>query len=82
MLTHSQPFAWSSADNTGFGTHADYVFGWKDDSLQKAMDSKTYVSAPTLKKQNIAAQNKCNVKDMVGEKIDGWVSALPGGMTY
>ncbi|KAH7408806.1 hypothetical protein DE146DRAFT_647234 [Phaeosphaeria sp. MPI-PUGE-AT-0046c] len=77
-----QPFAWSSGDNSGWGTHADYVFGWKDDSLQKAMDSKTYVSAPTLKKQNIATQNKCNVKDMVGEKIDGWVTALPGGMTY
>jgi hypothetical protein len=46
------------------------------------MDSKTYVTAPTLKKQNIATQNKCNVKDMVGEKIDGWVTALPGGMTY
>jgi hypothetical protein len=82
LTRRPQPFAWSSADNTGFGTHADYVFGWKDDSLQKAMDSKTYVTAPTLKKQNIATQNKCNVKDMVGEKTDGWVSALPGGMTY
>jgi hypothetical protein len=58
------------------------VFGWKDDSLQKAMDSKTYVTAPTLKKQNIAAQNKCNVKDMVGEKFDGWLTTLPGGMTF
>jgi hypothetical protein len=82
LTLNHQPFAWSSADNQGWGTHADYVFGWKDDSLQKAMDSKTYVSAPTLKKQNIATQNKCNVKDMVGEKIDGWVAALPGGMTY
>ncbi|KAH8702945.1 hypothetical protein GQ44DRAFT_764278 [Phaeosphaeriaceae sp. PMI808] len=80
--TEGQPFAWSSGDNQGWGTHADYVFGWKDDSLQKAMDSKTYVSAPTLKKQNIATQNKCTVKDYVGEKFDGWLSALPGGMTY
>jgi hypothetical protein len=46
------------------------------------MDSKTYVTAPTLKKQNIAAQNKCNVKDMVGEKFDGWLTTLPGGMTF
>lgn len=45
----SQPFMWSSGDKTGFATHADYVFGWKDDSLQKAMDSHTYVNAPTLK---------------------------------
>jgi hypothetical protein len=76
----SQPFVWSSGDATGFSTHADYVFGWKDDSLQKAMDGNNYVSAPTLKKQAIAAQNKCTVKDMVGEKVDGWLEKLPGGL--
>jgi hypothetical protein len=76
----SQPFVWSSGDATGFSTHADYLFGWKDDSLQKAMDGNNYVSAPTLAKQNIAAQNKCTVKDMVGEKTDGWLTSLPGGM--
>ncbi|KAI4611422.1 hypothetical protein J4E80_007643 [Alternaria sp. BMP 0032] len=76
----SQPFVWSSGDATGFSTHADYLFGWKDDSLQKAMNGNNYVSAPTLKKQNIATQNKCNVKDMVGENFDGWLTALPGGM--
>ena len=76
----SQPFIWSSGDATGFSTHADYLFGWKDDSLQKAMDANNYVSAPTLKKQNIASQNKCSVKDMVGENFDGWLTALPGGM--
>ncbi|KAF2028170.1 hypothetical protein EK21DRAFT_114090 [Setomelanomma holmii] len=78
----SQPFAWSSGDSLGWGTHADYVFGWNDDSLQKAMDSKTYVTAPTLKKQDIAAQNKCTVEDMVGEVFDGWLKTLPGGMSY
>ena len=51
-------------------THADYLFGWKDDSLQKAMDAHTYVSAPTLKTQTIAQQNKCTVPDMVKEDID------------
>lgn len=76
----TQPFVWSSGDATGYSTHADYLFGWKDDSLQKAMDGKNYVTAPTLKKQNIAAQNKCTVKDMVGEKVDGWLTALPGGV--
>lgn len=66
----SQPFVWSSGDKTGYSTHADYLFGWKDDSLQKHLDGHTYVSAPTLKTQNIAAQNKCTVKDMVGEDYD------------
>jgi len=72
----SQPFVWSSGDPTGFSHHADYLFGWKDDSLQKAMDAHTYVSAPMLKTQNIVSQNKCKVKDYVGEKIDGCKCAL------
>jgi hypothetical protein len=69
----SQPFVWSYApsDTGGFGTHADYLFGWKGDSLQRAMDAHCYVSCSTLKTQNLAAQNKCQVKDMVGETIDG-----------
>ncbi|KAK3368759.1 hypothetical protein B0H63DRAFT_535257 [Podospora didyma] len=74
----SQPFVWSSGDSTGFSSHADYVFGWKGDSLQKAMDGHTYVSAPMLKTQSIAEQNKCIVPDMVKEPIDGWLPKLPG----
>jgi hypothetical protein len=73
----SQPFVWSSGDKTGYSTHADYVFGWKDNSLQKAMDGHTYVTAPMLKTQAIAQQNKCNVPDMVKETIDGCKLHLP-----
>lgn len=47
------------------------MFGWKGDSLQKAMDGHTYVSAPMLKTQSIAEQNKCVAKDMVRENFDG-----------
>ena len=67
----SQPFVWSSGDATGYSSHADYVFGWKDDSLQRHLDGHTYVSAPTLKTQPISQQNKCTVPDMVRENIDG-----------
>jgi hypothetical protein len=66
-----QPFVWSSGDKSGYSTHADYVFGWKGDSLQRAMDAHTYVSAPMLKTQSIADQNKCTVPDMVREPLDG-----------
>ncbi|CAI4220173.1 unnamed protein product [Parascedosporium putredinis] len=76
----SQPFVWSSGDPTGYSNHADYMFGWKDDSLQRAMDAHSYVSAPGLKTQSIAEQNKCKVESMVNEDIDGWLTELPGGM--
>jgi len=58
-------------DRTGYGSHGDYIFGWKGDSLQRAMDSPCYVNCPTLKKQNIATMNKCSVEKTVSEPIDG-----------
>ncbi|KAK7756673.1 hypothetical protein SLS62_001114 [Diatrype stigma] len=73
-----QPFVWSNGDTTGYSNHADYLFGWEDDSLQRAMDGHTYVSAPMLTPQNIAQQNECKVPDMVNEDIDSWLPNLPG----
>ncbi|KAL5375552.1 hypothetical protein DPSP01_011133 [Paraphaeosphaeria sporulosa] len=75
----SQPFVWSFGDATGYGNHGDYMFGWKDDALQRAMDSPCYVNCPTLKTQDVAAMNKCTIERRVDEDIDGWVTALPGG---
>lgn len=73
-----QPFLWSNGDDDGYSSHADYVFGWKDEALQKAMDGHTYVSAPMLKSQGAAVGNKCKVSDMVNENLDGWLAKLPG----
>ncbi|KAF2016658.1 hypothetical protein BU24DRAFT_391958 [Aaosphaeria arxii CBS 175.79] len=76
----SQPFVWSFGDGTGYANHAgDYLFGWQDDSLQRAMDSPCYQNCPTLKTQNAQAMNKCTVKRRVNEDIDSWVKELPGG---
>ena len=75
----SQPFVWSFGDTTGYGTHGDYVFGWKADALQRAMDSSNCnVNCPTLKTQTIAEANKCTQQQAVKEPIDGWLTALPG----
>lgn len=73
------PFVWSFEGN-GYGTHADYMFGWKGDSLQKAMDKSEcfYDGCGSIKKQPMADANKCTVKDMVGEEVDGWLTSLPG----
>jgi len=67
------PFVMSYDDSRGYGTHADYVFGWKGDSLQRAMDNGCMFNAcengRPLKSQGVAAMNACSVKDMVGENI-------------
>ncbi|KAK5629040.1 hypothetical protein RRF57_004755 [Xylaria bambusicola] len=76
----SQPFVWSFGRQIGYGNHGDYVFGWKGDALQKAMDSNCYINCPQLKTQSIQQGNQCSVKDIVGEQIDGWLKELPGGM--
>jgi hypothetical protein len=76
------PFVLSYSDNMGYGTHADYLFGWKGDSLQRAMDSSCMFNAcengRPLKSQAVSPMNKCTVPDMVGENIDGWLPKMPG----
>jgi len=76
----SQPFYLSTGDNTGYGQHADYVFGWKGDALQKAMDANGCFAADCggLKSQDIATANKCDIKKTVQEDYDGWLKQLPG----
>ncbi|KAG4420538.1 hypothetical protein IFR04_006358 [Cadophora malorum] len=73
---------WSMGDSTGYATHGDYVFGWKGDSLQKAMDSSCMFQAcgngRPLLSQNAAAINKCKVKKTVTEDTEGWLTELPG----
>lgn len=76
----SQPFVWSYGDTLGFGNHGDYVFGWKDDSLQKIMDTECYVRCPGAKLQTVAQMNKCSQSPAVKEDIDGWLTSIPGDM--
>jgi len=78
----SNPLVLSYGDAHGYGTHADYLFGWKGDALQRAMDNSCMFQAcengKPLKSQSVADMNKCTVKDEVRENIDGWITALPG----
>lgn len=69
----SQPFYLSTGDNTGYGQHGDYVFGWKGDAPQKAMDTSGCMGArcATLTTQAIDAARKCSVKKVVSEDEDG-----------
>ncbi|KAJ8123344.1 hypothetical protein ONZ43_g683 [Nemania bipapillata] len=74
------PFVWSFEGTKGYGTHADYMFGWKGDSLQRAMNKSEcfYDGCGSIKKQVMSTANKCTVKDFVGEETDGWLTKLPG----
>ncbi|KAH7116711.1 hypothetical protein B0J11DRAFT_99026 [Dendryphion nanum] len=76
----SQPFVWSFGDATGFGNHGDYVFGWKDDSLQKILDEECYVQCKSMKTQSVAEMNKCSVSTKVDEDVGdvNWLPELPG----
>ncbi|PVH74652.1 hypothetical protein DL98DRAFT_467571 [Cadophora sp. DSE1049] len=81
----SQPFVWSYSDSKGYGTHADYLFGWKGDSLQRAMnDSCMFHKCGSpgmqgiLKTQTVEEMNKCAVESSVDEDYDSWVDELPG----
>ncbi|KAK3216079.1 hypothetical protein GRF29_8g2060204 [Pseudopithomyces chartarum] len=80
----SNPFVFSYGNQDGhaYGTHADYMFGWKGDSLQRAMDSNCMFNAcengKPLKSQSVAEMNKCKAKEIVNESHDGWLKTLPG----
>jgi hypothetical protein len=75
----SQPFVFSFGDALGYGTHADYLFGWRGDALQKAMDAFCGVGCPQLKTQTTQSGNRCTIKPKVVEDIDDWLPELPGG---
>ncbi|KAI0405892.1 hypothetical protein F4802DRAFT_606633 [Xylaria palmicola] len=77
----SLPWYWSMGDNTGYGLHGDYLFGWQDNALQKAMDGKCSGDrcAP-LKRQTDAQAIACTKSQQSGHDIgdDKWLSSLPG----
>jgi len=61
----------TNKNSLGYGQHGDYVFGWKDDSLQKAMDSGCYLRNCTqLTALPIKVKNKCQVPTSFREDLD------------
>ncbi|OIW25765.1 hypothetical protein CONLIGDRAFT_663429 [Coniochaeta ligniaria NRRL 30616] len=77
-----QPFVWSTNDPHGYTQHGDYVFGWKGDSLQRAMDARCNGDVcSALKVQTPEEAMKCTIpRTYVNDEIDGWVTEIPGQM--
>ncbi|KAK3315749.1 hypothetical protein B0H66DRAFT_479704 [Apodospora peruviana] len=78
----SQPFVWSTGDENGYSQHGDYVFGWKGDALQRAMDAKcTGDVCSVLESQPADKAVDCTIDRVVQEDdINGWVPELPGSV--
>jgi hypothetical protein len=54
--------------------HGDYVFGWKGDALQRAMDVANGCFAADCgnqKTQTIDVAKKCQISKKVKEDVDG-----------
>jgi len=78
----SNPFIYSM-NRGGAAAHGDYVFGWKDQSLQLAMDKNCNLNkdcaAAGLHAQTPDQYNACTKKQQAPEPVDGWLKALPMG---
>lgn len=62
----------TSLPRTGYAQHGDYVFGWQDDTLQRAMDAGCFgATCRALTTQSFDKANRCSVKPQVREDNDG-----------
>ena len=68
----SQPFVLSTGDTTGYSQHADYVFGWRGDELQRGMEAGCIgANCPGLSVQSVEQAAECDVPRLVDENFDG-----------
>ena len=70
-----------NGDDSGSAAHGDYLFGWENDSLQKAMDNGCNLNNACpkagLTTQPDSAYSACTKAQQAPEDVNGCKSPMP-----
>ncbi|KAI0000276.1 hypothetical protein F4779DRAFT_148644 [Xylariaceae sp. FL0662B] len=78
----TQPFVLSNGDRTGYSSHADFIAGWDEETLQTIIDGCNAgdTGMDTCPKiiGGVNKSNKCQMSSAFPDPTEEWISALPG----